>query len=95
MSEGFFKLDRRSFLGRIAISAAGASAASVLPVSLLQAREVCAAVAPRGYPDPCGDWMLDDICNAYPPYASDIRRSPVLHAMPTAALADADRMWVA
>lgn len=95
MSNGFFKLDRRSFMGRIALSAGGAAAASVLPVSLLQAREVCAAVAAPGHPDSCGDWTLDDICTAYPPYASDIRRSSVPHAEPTAEVAEADRMWVA
>ncbi len=90
-----FTTDRRSFLGRIAISTGGAVLGSMLPVSLLQAREVCAAMAVPGYPDPCGDWTLDDICNAYPPYATDIRRAPVPHATPTAQAAEADRMWVA
>lgn len=100
MSQGFLRLDRRSFLGRIAVSAGGATAASMLPVSmlpvsLLQAREVGAAVAAPGYPESSGDWTLDDICNAYPPYASIITRSPVPHAGPTAEVAAADRMWVA
>jgi hypothetical protein len=55
--------DRRRFLGRIALSVGGIAVATALPVSLLQASPACLAY------DPCGDWTLDDMCSAYPPYA--------------------------
>ena len=57
-------LDRRAFLGRVAVSVGGVAIASTLPVSLLEASPAaCTAF------DPCGDWTLDDMCGAYPPYA--------------------------
>lgn len=84
---------RRGFLIRIAATAGGATAASLLPVSLLQAGEVCAAVATPGYADPCGDWTLDDMCSAYPPYAFDIRRGAARNAAPAAPIAPVDAMW--
>jgi hypothetical protein len=84
--------DRRQFLVRIAVTAGGSAMASLLPVSLLQAGENCAAVT---YADPCGDWAVDDMCNAFPGYAYDFRRAPT-PAVPLAAnLTDADRQWVA
>jgi hypothetical protein len=58
-----FAPDRRSFLAQAAFCVAGVAGGSVLPASLLQASSACIAV------DACGDWQLDDICNAYPPYA--------------------------
>lgn len=92
-------MDRRNFMGRIAISAGGGIAASVLPSFLLQAGEASARVATACvatplYPDGCGDWKLDDICNAYPGYAYDVRRGSAAPAAMTDA-ADVDRMWVA
>jgi hypothetical protein len=56
-------LDRRAFLGRMVVSVGGVAIASALPVSLLEASPACLAS------DPCGDWQLDDMCGAYPPYA--------------------------
>jgi hypothetical protein len=61
--DGSFMLDRRAFLNRVAVSVGGVAIAAALPVSLLQASPVCAAR------DPCGDWTVDDMCGAYPPYA--------------------------
>jgi len=58
-----FTLDRRAFLNRIAVSVGGMVVAAAVPVSLLQASPVCSAH------DPCGDWTIDDMCGAYPPYA--------------------------
>jgi hypothetical protein len=70
-----FVLDRRAFLGRVALSVGGVAVASALPVSLLEA-----SPAACGFQDPCGDWTVDDMCNAYPPYAfrrdADQPRSP-------------------
>jgi hypothetical protein len=61
--EAGFVADRRRFLGQVALSVGGIAVASALPVSLLQAGPACMAH------DPCGDWTLDDMCGAYPPYA--------------------------
>jgi hypothetical protein len=66
MSARFFDatLDRRAFLGRFALSVGGVAVSAALPVSLLEASPAaCMAF------DPCGDWTLDDMCGAYPPYA--------------------------
>ena len=58
-----FTLDRRAFLNRVAVSIGGIVVGAAMPVSLLQASPVCSAF------DPCGDWTVDDMCGAYPPYA--------------------------
>lgn len=92
-------MDRRSFMGRIAFTAGGGIAAAVLPASLLQAGEAstrvtAACVATPRYPDSCGDWALDDMCNAYPGYTYDVRRASA-HPLRVPDVADVDRMWVA
>jgi len=56
-------IDRRAFLGRAFLSVGGIAVASALPVSLLEASPACLSN------DPCGDWTLDDVCGAYPPYS--------------------------
>lgn len=93
-------MGRRNFMGRLAAGASGGLAASVLPMSLLQAGEAsahataaCAATPPHA--DRCGDWKLDDICNAYPGYAYDVTRVSGACSEATAGVADVDRMWVA
>ena len=62
-------LDRRRFLGTVTVTVGGAALGTLLPVSLLQAAPAACLVDASRYPDPCGDWQLDDICNAYPPYS--------------------------
>ena len=94
MSNSRMPTDRRAFLVNIGVTAAGTAVAGLLPVSMLQAGEVCRVAMPLEYPDPCGDWTLDDICGAYPPYAFDIRRSVTSHAPLTAQVAAADQAWV-
>jgi hypothetical protein len=94
MSNSRMPMDRRAFMVNFGITAGGAAVTGLLPVSLLQAGEACRAATLQSYPDPCGDWTLDDICNAYPPYAFDIRRSVNCHAPLTARVAAADQAWV-
>jgi hypothetical protein len=82
--------DRRTFLGQMTLTVGGAAVASILPVSLLQARPtgpVCA------YHDPCGDWNVDDMCAAYPPYAFRIDAGVPRHAPMTARVEPIDQMW--
>jgi len=55
--------ERRAFLGKAVFLLGGTAVASALPTSLLAASPACMAT------DPCGDWQLDDMCSAYPPYA--------------------------
>jgi hypothetical protein len=93
-------MDRRSFIGRIAISAGGGLATSVLPASLLHAGEaasdvISACVATPPCLDSCGDWTLDDMCSAYPGYSYDVRGAGVSEPPLLAGVADVDRMWVA
>ena len=85
------RLDRRAFLGGVTLTVGGAVVTSLLPVTLLQA-------APKGmacgFHDPCGDWTVDDMCGAYPPYAFRID-SGVPHAGRMSARVEAvDLMWV-
>jgi hypothetical protein len=93
MSE-FARLDRRAFLGRITITVGGAAAAAVLPVSLLQ------AAATSRFPscvvhDPCGDWELDDMCNAYPTYSMHLDTGGVVRNKGmSASIEPVDRYWV-
>ena len=61
--EGPLEPARRAFLSQVMLSVGGIAVASALPVSMLQASPVCIAR------DLCGDWQLDDMCSAYPPYA--------------------------
>jgi hypothetical protein len=47
-----------------------------------------------GATDPCGDWQLDDMCLAYPPYAFRTGAMPA-HTQPAAHDAcGADWHWV-
>ena len=61
--------DRRQFLGRVTFTIGGVTLANCLPVSLLQAAPAACLVDAKAWPHACGDWQLDDICLAYPPYA--------------------------
>lgn len=93
-------MDRRSFMGRIVLSAGGGIAATALPASLLQAGEymsgvAAACVATPRQPDSCGDWKLDDMCTAYPGYAYDVRRAPGLQDPRLTGVAAIDLLWVA
>jgi hypothetical protein len=87
-------MDRRTFMGSIAVTAGGGVAASLLPVSLLQAGEITPGVATPRYPDPCGDWTLDDMCSAYPGYSFDFRGPEARQVAEIRGFAAIDRMWV-
>jgi hypothetical protein len=88
-------LDRRRFLGQVTITVGGAALGAVLPVSLLQAAPAACLVDASMWPDPCGDWQLDDICNAYPPYS--LHPAPPVPAVAgmSAVGKPADSHWVA
>jgi hypothetical protein len=81
-------LDRRHFLGSLSFIAGGAALGSWLPVAVLQAAPaVCMA-------DACGDWQLDDICIAYPPYSMHMKSAaPSAAAQPQFDAIDAH--WIA
>ena len=89
-------IDRRQFLEQATITVGGVALGAVLPVSLLQAATPAAClVDAQAWPDHCGDWQLDDICNAYPPYS--LHPAPhVPVVMPISASVDpADAHWAA
>lgn len=87
-------LPRRQFLGQVTLSFAGVALGSLAPVSLLQAAPAACLVDASAWPDACGDWQLDDMCNAYPPYAEPVRPAAV-GVTPPAAHAAIDAHWVA
>ncbi|HXC60080.1 MAG TPA: hypothetical protein VN645_12235 [Steroidobacteraceae bacterium] len=83
---------RRQFLGRVTYTIGGVTLASC-PVSLLQAAPSACLVDAKAWPDACGDWQLDDICLAYPPYAM-AARSPVPVAAAIGAGDPIDSHWL-
>jgi len=89
------KLLRREFLGRVSITVGGTALAAMLPASLLQAATPTAClVNAAAWPDPCGDWQLDDVFMAYPPYSLHPAAAvPASHAM-SANVAAIDQHWV-
>lgn len=60
---------RREFLGRVTVTVGGVALGGLLPVSLLQAAPAACLVDASRYADPCGDWQIDDVFTAYPPYS--------------------------
>lgn len=85
---------RRRFLGQVTLSVGGVALANFAQASLLVAPASCVQVA-AGFSDPCGDWTLDDMCGAYPPYAFHTG-SAVPHSRPADVLrGGADWHWVA
>jgi hypothetical protein len=82
---------RRQFLGGLTITVGGSLIAGLVPTSLLQAASLTQVCLPQ---DPCGDWQVDDMCLAYPPYAFRID-SGVPQTQPlTLNIAPADRHWI-
>jgi hypothetical protein len=88
-------LHRRRFLGTITLSIGGAAAGTLLPVSLLRAAPAACLVDASRHADPCGDWQLDDICNAYPPYSLHVNAPVPAAEIPGAAAHPADSHWIA
>ena len=86
------RLQRRAFLGRITVTAGGSLVAGLMPVSLLQAAPLTARCGVAH--DPCGDWQLDDMCLAFPPYAFAIDSGVPRAAPMTATVAAVDRNWM-
>ena len=80
--------DRRAFLGRFTLTLGGAVVASALPGSFLQAAPVGLACT---FHDPCGDWHVDDMCAAYPPYAFRVEAGVPSSGRMTAQVAPIDQ----
>jgi hypothetical protein len=81
-------LDRRQFLGRVSLTLGGTALGAWVPASLLEAAPATC------YTDACGDWQLDDICIAYPPYSLHMN-SPAPPAAARALADPVDSHWVA
>jgi hypothetical protein len=85
---------RRRFLGQVTLTVGGIAVSGFAQASLLEAC-LAPAVMASGYVDPCGDWQLDDIFAAYPPYAF-ATGAAVPHTRPAAmAHTGADWHWLA
>jgi hypothetical protein len=93
MSEHLLSSDRRRFLGQVTLSLGGVALGGLVPVSLLEAAPAACLVDASIYPDPCGDWQLDDMCGAYPPYAFNTGPARA-HTLPSDFEAGADRHWI-
>jgi len=92
MSARLFLSDRRLFLTRASWIVGGVAVSGMAPLSLLQAAPAACYVNAGLYPDACGDWTVDHVCTAWPPYSYDIGPSRTLHQPLQAA--DVDRHWV-
>lgn len=76
------------------MSVGGVALAAMAPVSLLEAAPLACLVNAGDYPDACGDWTVDDMCSAYPPYAfnTGAARAHTVPLMDSAA--DVDHHWI-
>ena len=92
MSARLFLSDRRLFLTRASWIVGGVAVGGMAPLSLLQTAPAACYVNAGLYPDACGDWTVDHVCTAWPPYSYDISPSRTLHQPLQAA--DVDRHWV-
>ena len=92
MSAPLFLSDRRLFLTRASWIVGGVAVGGTAPLSLLQAAPAACYVNAGLYPDACGDWTVDHVCTAWPPYSYDFGPSRTLHQPLQAA--DVDRHWV-
>ena len=92
MSAPVFLSDRRLFLTRASWIVGGVAMAGMARVSLLQAAPAACYVNAGLYPDACGDWTVDHVCAAWPPYTYDIGPSRTPHH-PVQSV-DIDRHWV-
>jgi hypothetical protein len=89
-------MDRRQFLGQVTITLSGAALGGLLPVSQLRAATPAAClVDASAWPDPCGDWRLDDICNAYPPPSLHLEPAVPGEMRMSAPVQPVDLHWVA
>lgn len=89
-----FASTRRVFLGQITTVAGGTLVAAALPGSLLAATPAGLTLSSCGYTDPCGDWTLDDMCNAYPPYAFSRAVAASCNVPLQVQMHPADAAWV-
>ena len=95
MSEQLLSSDRRRFLGQVTMTAGGVVLAGLAPASLLEAAPAACLVDASLYPDACGDWTVDDMCSAYPPYAFNTGPSTPHTVGQINTVAGADHHWVA
>ena len=89
------KLQRREFLGSVSLAVGGAAVASWMPASLLQAAPAGCLVNAADHPDACGDWQLDDVFTAYPPYSMHMKASLAAAGACSASAHPADWHWIA
>jgi len=94
MANARFVSTRRGFLGQVTLVAGGTMAAAALPGSLLAATPAGLPLSSCGYSDPCGDWTVDDMCNAYPPYAFYRAAGPANNVPLHVQVHPADAAWV-
>jgi hypothetical protein len=88
-------LDRRAFLGATTLSVGGVLVTGLMPMSLWAAAPAACYVDASMHADACGDWQLDDICMAYPPYSLAMGTAPQVAIAPAEPLTDADHHWLA
>ncbi|MEO8313982.1 MAG: hypothetical protein ABI645_04215 [Pseudomonadota bacterium] len=87
--------DRRDFLKGMSFTLGGTTLATWLPASLLQAAPAACLVDATAWPDACGDWQLDDICIAYPPYSLHMKPAMPQNSVMNAQVEPVDSHWVA
>jgi hypothetical protein len=86
-------LARRKFLTQAGWCASGVVLGSAIPVSLFAAVPGACYVNAAAYPDACGDWTVDHVCNTWPPYAFHTGAAQP-HTAPLQAVVLADQYWV-
>ena len=93
MADTPYITSRRGFLTQASFCVGGAAFGSALPLSLFAATQGACYVNAGAYPDACGDWTVDHVFTAWPPYV--FHTGPAQpHTMPLQAVVLADQHWI-
>jgi hypothetical protein len=88
------KPERRAFLMQGSWLVGGLTLSSSFAGSLLAGTTGACLVNAALYPDPCGDWTVDHVCAAWPPYAFHTGPAQPHNSPLNASMADVDRHWL-
>jgi hypothetical protein len=86
-------MGRRTFLTQAGWCVSGAALSGAIPSALFAVTPGACYVNAAAYPDTCGDWTVDHVCSAWPPYSFDTGPAPP-HTSPLQAAVLADQYWV-
>jgi hypothetical protein len=94
MNESPKKPERRTFIVQGSWLMGGLTLSGAFAGSLLAGTSGACLVNAKHYPDACGDWTVDHVCAAWPPYSFHTGPAQPHNAPLSVAVADVDRYWL-